>query len=315
MIVVQYRHAVKTATGREGHPVLGRGRNPAPGPCPPCPPPAHADTITWNGGSGEWTNTANWVGGVLPGSNDIARFEFTVAATWNITVGSPQTIDELQTIHVGTGTAITFTGSKLRLKNITAGGSGRPTCTIWNDIELTGDAVFDKMAEEKNHLHFYGSISGNYGITIKNRETGFYPSITGKTVGLFTGNSYTGNTTMKGNVGIYTNSASFGAGTTVTVNGGARLYYGGKGNDNNVALPQYFNILGANVMGFYRQDNVDLTLAGFHGSGTIRHYGRGITLTADSTHTGWIEVRPQGGWLRVNGTTASANVWLGVCRT
>ncbi|MCX7003292.1 MAG: hypothetical protein NTV22_08475 [bacterium] len=33
---------------------------------------AAAATIEWTGGTGAWTNDANWAGGVVPGASDVA---------------------------------------------------------------------------------------------------------------------------------------------------------------------------------------------------------------------------------------------------
>jgi fibronectin-binding autotransporter adhesin len=66
-------------------------------------PQLFAANETWNGGSltdGNWSDTANWVGGAAPGSvsgtnsTDIATFNSAIANTWGISPSNPVVIDQ-----------------------------------------------------------------------------------------------------------------------------------------------------------------------------------------------------------------------------
>src|SRR5277367_4820781 len=46
--------------------------------------------ISWKGVGGDWSNAADWTGGVLPGPADIANFAGNAAYT--VTVSNPQTV-------------------------------------------------------------------------------------------------------------------------------------------------------------------------------------------------------------------------------
>jgi hypothetical protein len=68
---------------------------------------AQAATRTWQGGSGGlWTNTANWVGGVLPVANDVADL---TAATGTIDLTADVTVGEIFYNPVFSGTTNTLT--------------------------------------------------------------------------------------------------------------------------------------------------------------------------------------------------------------
>ena len=67
---------------------------------------AHAAVITWNGGGADayWTDASNWVGGVVPGSGDIAEFNDTCVSNCDVAINASTTV-------LGISVSSTFRGS------------------------------------------------------------------------------------------------------------------------------------------------------------------------------------------------------------
>ncbi len=98
---------------------------------------AHAANIVWNGGTGVWSVGTNWVGGVAPGSSDIATFTGSTAAcsisssisVAGISISVPVTITQ------ASGVTITLSGGFTQ--NAGTFNGGNSTISIGGDLTLS----------------------------------------------------------------------------------------------------------------------------------------------------------------------------------
>jgi len=109
--------------------------------------PAMAANINWNtAGTGEWSNTGNWTGGVLPTTGDVAFIGLGGGA--EVTAGSTTGASGMTTFlgfFSGVGSqgflTVTGTGSTLITGNLTVGGAGIGTLSIQSAGVVNSDSA------------------------------------------------------------------------------------------------------------------------------------------------------------------------------
>ncbi|MDZ7617914.1 MAG: autotransporter-associated beta strand repeat-containing protein, partial [Patescibacteria group bacterium] len=222
---------------------------------------------TWTGGgtTGDWSDSANWAGGVAPSSDSATS----IVISGNVNVGTqavplqqnlaaPMVLNRLYVAGTGSGDSeVVLGGGALRFE---ANGTTAPqliversqAVTLRNDLVAAANLtmnVFNGAAT--NDLVVEGQITGDGAITKQ-----------GPGVLLLTANNtYTGATTIT-------------AGTLQVGDGGTTGTLGTGDVTNNAALV------------FHRSDNLSVANA-IAGSGSVTKLGEGtLTLTATNTYTG-----------------------------
>jgi hypothetical protein len=133
-----------------------------------CATSASAATRTYKGTDGDWTNDANWEGGV-PGANDIAEF------TSTCTISSSFALPGWTGVSVASGKTVTFTG------NIS--GNGAFVSTGAGNIILKGENSFTGDLIQSN-----GCVYARSAKALGSDDSGkVYAYMTSTTVGFFFG--------------------------------------------------------------------------------------------------------------------------------
>jgi autotransporter-associated beta strand protein len=229
--------------------------------------PVRAADIQWNVGAGTWTNTANWVGGVVPGIADNADFNTSlITGNPNVTIN----VAPASTLQVGSVTAGSSIASNFR---ITAQSSAvNPTTLALNGV---GGILLSNYSSSYQMIitnstvtsppFLYLAISNSGAIYANNGlgltppkdasggEIVIYSVITGSgnitNVGggilyLATTNTYTGSTTLSAGTLEMGASGTIGNGTGTLYFAGGNLETGGSSTTRIIANPIVVNAPG-----------------------------------------------------------------------
>ncbi len=224
-----------------------------------------AATTTWSGSSSSsLTTSGNWVGGTVPGTNDIATFNSSPTRQPSLS-GSVQIGELLFTATGGTPITLSSTGSSVLTLSGTPGSgvvnSGNQTNTVSPVISISNNQTWANTNSTGGNLVFNGTTltlgtfsltlsnaAANSSITIANSIQGTGGIITtgsGTTVLTNASNSYSGNTLVQGgstlevysltnggaNSGIGRSSS---AASSLVLNGGTLKYSGATATTNRL---------------------------------------------------------------------------------
>lgn len=134
--------------------------------------PAAAATRQWTGAAGDtnWTTAANWMGGVVPSSGDLAQFD--AAATTDVTIdaninvaGIQMAADFTRTITQSAGYTVTVGSTGITVNNGTFGG-GNKAIVVNGPFSLalgTFTATTDVLSIHRNFTISGGTFNHNNG--------------------------------------------------------------------------------------------------------------------------------------------------------
>lgn len=130
--------------------------------------PAHAATITWSGAGTDWNTIADWGGGAVPGSADIAEFNMVTATQANVAVSSTAGSVWAAT-GVGQTTTIgaTASGTLVLMGNVTTNGQANTAILVDNtgDLGLTINAPLrvvnstSFLVNNASQLYIHGAMT------------------------------------------------------------------------------------------------------------------------------------------------------------
>lgn len=244
---------------------------------------AFGQTVTWTGATdSDFTNSANWAGGISPGSTSDAIFGTSTRTTVNV-IGL-QMISSLS--FSGTSPSYTFTGTTSGRLSLSFGGltAAANSSTVVFDSTLGLDLMANQTWTLDADTTVRGAISGNAGTLTKAGS---------KTLRLEGANTYTGNTTIAAGKVIVANGSGSGTGTgTVTIDSGATLQIGDHNTmgavtgtivnngslilDRTDLLPR----ISSGILAYYKHEGV------ISGAGSVT-VNRGVVgLTGANTYTG-----------------------------
>jgi hypothetical protein len=265
-----------------------------------------ANTVTWNGGNGDWATASNWSGGQLPGSGDDVVIPAGVTLTHSTGGDTIHRISGSGTLIISGGTlTVGATGSlaSLTLSGGSLNPSGALTVTgnfTWGGGSLTASSPFS--------LQGTSSLAGSLSLagTVNN-----------------SGNAtWTGDGTLQFLGATWTNAAgsTFTASsndTQQTVGGTGTFINAGTFHKTGSAPTSFQNGVAFTSSGTLTIDAGTVTLAGGSNSGTISVasgaqliFGGNFTLTSSSSITGAGVVNVASGQLGLGGTVSAASVTI-----
>jgi autotransporter-associated beta strand protein len=236
---------------------------------------------TWGAsGSGNWSNPANWDGGVVPNSPNVTALfgtvissNATVTVNTNITVGGLTLANSVNSYNIGpgTGTFLTLDNGNATPANISAAG----TQTVSSPIVLSGNGGFGltTFAGPNSTLTLSGNISQSAPASLANNGPG--------TLILAGTNTYSAGTFVNNGTLNFNSTANFGTGT-ITFNGGIFQWAAGTSSDIST-LPTFFASGGA----AFDTNGNNVTLAhsiGGNGTGSLTKLGNGILTLSGNNH-------------------------------
>jgi len=247
-------------------------------------PTAHAQFYVWNTpNTGNWTDSLNWSGGVIPSSAPATELAFVATGTASYTatndIANPFLLKRLVLDNAGSGTitingsAITFANTDSTIENFNSG-----PVTVATPINLAANAFFQ------------GASTGTVTLsgTLNDGGSGFGVTTGGAGTYAFTGtgaSSINFLRVMSGTTQI--NAGSWSLTNTTTADNTAALIVGrvsGQTANFNLSGGATLTVAGGNVL-FAEVD-------GSGGVGTIT--GSGTTLTASGTNSGLFVVGNRG---------------------
>ncbi|MBN1380627.1 MAG: hypothetical protein JXA41_03010, partial [Deltaproteobacteria bacterium] len=138
--------------------------------------PVAADTAVWNGGTGNWDDTGNWSGGVVPNGadddvliDDGKATDSVVNLNMTATIGN-LTIDENDTLNINNTRALYVTGGKTIANDGTLHINA--TTTSGASLLLSGDVTLTGTGTVSTSNHLYNKLYGTTGTEILTNDTG-----------------------------------------------------------------------------------------------------------------------------------------------
>jgi autotransporter-associated beta strand protein len=180
-------------------------------------PSANVYTTWTASGSGNWSDSSNWSGGVPTIAGDVATFDTSISAPSTVSLGTNWTAGTVNfyssssyTLAPGSGGSLTLNnGSSAAQINVLYGSH-----TISTPVSLPSNVTI-AVGQTASVLSIPGNISGVGGITLAPSAT----ALSAGTVVLSGTNSYGGGTTVTGGTLVIAANGALPNGS-VTVNGG-----------------------------------------------------------------------------------------------
>jgi autotransporter-associated beta strand protein len=294
-----------------------------------------AATITNSDSGLNFTNGAAWIGGVVPGSADVALFDSTITAGTpanatnllgaNLTWAGIKILNPAVPLQISAGSTLTNGASGLDMSQATT------SLTLNNAVGLVANQSW--LVANGQTLNINGVISGTNVLTYNNS------SLTNGTININVANTYTGGTIINGGLIVVSNSTALGAAAgTITFLGGTIKFGPAAGftignplvfsntvvldgnviNTNNgndtLSLPMSGNgtIIISNLQGYYTNDlsPVETITLGSSAAGQTMNNFSGKIIVAATNSAGLTS----GGNIRFNGgatvNTGSTNFSL-----
>ena len=284
--------------------------------------PVRAQTIAWANAGTDFGTTANWTGGVVPGSSNIAQFAAVSPVQPNLasalTVGGVQFASGAGAFTLSGSATLTLAGS-LGIDNQSSSSSTQTVA-----VPLVFSAAVSTINNFQGTLVISGAVTNNTtsGLildgatgtgTISGPISGGTLSKQGAGTWTLSGtNTYSGDTTVSQGTLALGNSLALQNSTLNYATGGTLSFgtlnaatLGGLSGAQNLALA---NTTPASVALTVGNNNANTTYSGIlSGSGSLTKTGTGtLTLTGDSTFTGGTTI--SSGTLQLGSISSSGSV-------
>ncbi len=290
--------------------------------------PTRAATVSWVGGSGDWTNAANWSTGALPGTNDDVVISVSSAITVTHSAGT-HTVKSVksQEAFVLSGGALKVTTTFLASNTVTLYGGSLQSATLTTTNGAS--VIVEGGSSVLNGVTLVGTLDvGNTynvaGVTITNGLVLNGTALVGNPTNSYDGELvFAGTQTLSGGgTVVFGNNGNFSynalqlstAGTTLTIGPGITIegqngvigYANGWGGPSNVTVVNQGTIA----------ETVNNGMIGVVGSFLLNQGrmsavvgGGAIDLSAVLTNTGTINlINANNSTLTLGGNTGTINV-------
>jgi len=256
------------------------------------PPDLRAADVFWNGASSdEWTDPANWDGGVVPGPADTAVFDiFALSADRTVTVAAPVAVAGIRTDALGT--ELTFSGAAITLAGIDLANAKHGHVIFQTPLVLAADTVLAKGPGDYRAT-LAGAVSGAFALTLDNAETSKW-----RVIAVAAANTHSGGTHLAGAI-EFADDAAFGSGG-VTLAGNVKLR---KGDGAQLTAD-------VDTAGYELHFNTGMVVTGaITGAGSVRAHNY-VTLAGANTFAGELEIDGKDA-VTLTGSLTHANVRMG----
>jgi hypothetical protein len=263
-----------------------------------------ANTVTWNGGNGDWATASNWSGGQLPGTNDDVVIPAGVTVTHSTGGDTIHRLSGSGTLVLSGGSLTVGATGTLGSLSLTGGSlDGTGALTVTGAFTWGGGAL---IASSPLTLQGTSSLVGNLSLsgTVNNTGTA----------------TWSGDGTLQLISATWTNAA--GASFTASSNGSQQTFAGtgtflnaGTFHKTGSAPTSFQNGVVFNNSGTLTIDAGTVNLSGGSNSGTIAAaggsqlvFGGTFNLTNSSSITGGSVVNVASGQLTLGGTLSATSV-------
>ncbi len=239
---------------------------------------SYATVATWIGGTGNWTNTADWENGALPLNGVTVDYAGTNGTSTNdSSVGN---IGGLAFTNNSTG-SFTLAGGALTIGTGGITNNSAFTNTVGMDLVLGANQTF---AANTANLVVSGNISGNASLTKEGNET----------LTLSGSNTYTGETTIDAGTLAIASSGS--------LTGTSKILVGNSSSDNTL-----------DILGTVSAGNMTLSEQGGSDNNTVTVGGGSSPASLTVSNLINVGFGGTGNTLDIlgNGTVTAASTWIG----
>ena len=255
---------------------------------------SYATVATWIGGTGNWTNTADWDTGFAPINGVAVDYAGTNGTSTN----------DSTVVNIG---GLTFTNNASGSFTLAGGALSIGTGGITNDSAFTNTIGMDLVlganqtfAANTANLVVSGNISGNSSLTKAGNQTLTFSG----------NNTYTSTTTISAGTLQIASANALGSGGNITFGGGTLQFGSGITTDVSSRLKNSVTAIQIDT------DNNNITFASdvdATNTGGLKKLGSGnLTLTGNNTYTGDTMVKNGTLALPVGGSISSAgNMTIG----